>query len=406
MSAESRKILLVWQAEYPWEIRLGKMIASLKAQGHQVALLCRQTGNLPAKEELDGVTICRVGPARRDGPLARPAAMASLPIWFNPLWMTALNRLAERFAPDLIVARDIPLALLAVRVAERRGVPVLLDMAEHYPEAMRSWDKYARNPLARKVVFDWKVPDWVEARVVPSMAGITVVCDEQKERLVREYGYPRDRIEVVLNTPNLASYRGVPRGTSNPRPSTFGYHGILCHDRDLETVVRGFEIAAERNPHLHLMLCGDGESASSLRALTETSPASQRIAMTGRYTASELPELYAKADFGIVSLRVNEFTQHTLANKFFDYAALGKPFIFTRVRPLENAMRSMQCGVPFEGGDPLSVADAMERLYESDYATMSRNGTESVKDRFNWAWDEQIFLNFVGRYALSRQSRI
>lgn len=405
MSAEPCRILLIWQGEFPWEIRLGKMIASLQAHGYRVALLCRQTGRLPSEEEVDGVMIARVGPARRSDLLKRPAALASLPIWFNPLWMAALGRLAKRFTPDLIIARDIPLALLAARLGNRHGIPVLLDMAEHYPEAMRSWDKYARNPLARKAVFDWRVPDWVEAQAVPSMAGITVVCDEQKDRLVREYGYPQDRIEVVLNTPKLSAYQGVPRGTASAHPCTFGYHGILCQDRNLETVISGFGIAAQRNPHLRLLLCGDGESAAFLKALVEASPVTDRIVMTGRYTAAELPQLYAQADFGVVSLRVNEFTQHTLANKFFDYAALGKPFIFTRVRPLENAMRSMQCGVPFEGDDPSSVARAMEDLYAGDYETLSRNGVESVETRFNWTRDEEIFLSFVDRTASCRPTR-
>jgi glycosyltransferase involved in cell wall biosynthesis len=399
MRSSPRSVLLVWQAGYPWEIRLGKMIGSLKAEGYRVALLCRQMGNLPAEEDADGVTIVRVGAARRSGALARSAAATSLPIWFNPLWSAALTRLAARVEPDLIVVRDIPLAVLAAKVAQQRRIPVLLDMAEHYPEAMRSWDKYAHNPVARKLVFDWKVPDWVESKVVPRMDGIMVVCDEQKERLMRDYGYPGNRIAVVLNTPDLAVYAGVPRGTDKTRPCTFGYHGILCRDRELETVVRGFEIAAERNPDLRLLLCGDGESAPALQALAKASSVADRIEMTGRYTPAELPDLYAKADFGIVSLRVNEFTQHTLANKFFDYAALGKPFIFTRVRPLENAIRSMRCGVPFNGGDPSSVAEAMESLYTGDYASLSKNGIERVERRFNWSQDEQIFLNFVDRFA-------
>lgn len=399
MKPAPRRVLLVWQSGYPWEIRLGKMIASLRANDYRVALLCRQTGGLPVKEEADGLTIRRVGPGSREGWLSRPAAAASLPVWFNPLWMRGLARLAERFAPDLIIARDIPLALLAARIAERRGIPVLLDMAEHYPEAMRSWDKYARNPLVRKAVFDWRLPDKVEATVVLRMAGIMVVCDEQKERLVREYDYPRDRIAVVLNTPDLTTYNGIPRGAANARPCTFGYHGILCRDRDLETIIQGFELAAERNPDFRLLLCGDGETAPALQALAAASPVADRIEMTGRYTPLELPSLYGRADFGIVSLRVNEFTQHTLANKFFDYAALGKPFIFTRVRPLENAMRSMCCGLPFEGGDPASVAEAMESLYASDYTAMSRNGAQSVERRFNWSQDERILLDFVDRFS-------
>ena len=403
----TRRILFLWQGGYPSEIRIDKMIATFRADGYEVAILCRQVDARPAKEIRDGLHIVRVGRpprASRSPMAARLTKEASLPVWFNPLWSAALDRLLSEFSPDVLVVRDLPLALLAAKARRRPGLVVVLDMAEHYPEAMRSWRKYTDRWLSRTLV-NSRLPDWIEQRAVSGMDGVVVVCEEQKRRLERELDISGHRVAVVLNTPDLAIYEGVKRGAANDPPRVFGYHGNLCNDRDLGVVLRGFDIAVREDDSLRLLICGDGESAQELRAIAKALPASDKIEFTGRYAPADLGELYARTDFGIVSLLENKFTQNTLANKFFDYAGLGKPFVYTRLAPLENVMRDIRCGEPFEAGDPHSVARAMLRLRDADYHALSRNGRAGVENRFNWGGDARVLLDFVSRLAEAKRSR-
>ena len=385
-------VLHIWQAVYPWDVRVAKINRSLQREGYDVTVLARRGKGQPRSVSLDSVNISRVGP--RDH-----FRFLSLPIPGNPFWRNEIRNQIANQATDLILVRDIPLAVLAAKAAKRKKIPVILDMAEHYPEAMRSWKKYSDNPILRKIVHDWRVPDRHEANAVKMMDGILVVCEEQKERLVKEYAYPAEKISVVLNTPELEALPS----TNGSAPSqtgkiTFGYHGILCQDRELEVILKGFEIAAVGNPNYRLLIAGGGESEQELRNLASTLKAKSQIDFTGRYTPDSLNELYSRADYGIVSLRANIFTEHTLANKFFDYAALGKPFIYPDLAPLRRVMTQMKCGVSFVPGSPESAAHALKQIQGLNYEQMRASGRKAVEAELNWENDSSRMVTFLKNY--------
>lgn len=383
-------IVHVWQGGYPWEVRVGKINRSLRMAGHDVTVVARKRKGELTQTVIDDIKIQRTVLA---GPL-------SLPVPANPLWGSLIATTAREQNASLILVRDIPLALDAAKVARKLGLPIVMDMAEHYPEAMRSWDKYGVNPILRKLVHGWKLPDLLERKAVAAMDGIIVVCQEQKERLNREYGFADEKICVAMNTPELEAWTSFRKGRIHERPKAFGYHGILCEDRELEVVLAGFEIAAAKDSEITLLLAGGGESEHKLRKLAGHLSARDRITFTGRYAPEKLASLYSAVDYGIVSLRANKFTEHTLANKFFDYAALGKPFIFPAIKPLQSVMQNMNCGVEFNAGSAKSAAEAFLRIREMNYDKLSHSGIKAVEHELNWAVDSKRLLSFLENYGV------
>ncbi|HET7558105.1 MAG TPA: glycosyltransferase family 4 protein [Rhodanobacteraceae bacterium] len=382
-----RRVLYVRQAPYPWDVRVEKICTSLQRHGCEVEILARRGADEPDRADCNGISVHRVGPQR--------PRVASMPLPGNPLWQRALRARIRAFRPDLLIARDIPVALFTARAARASRIPWVLDMAEHYPEAMRSWKKYRRNPLLRALVGPLRVPDRIERRAVRQADGILPVCEEMKQRLQREFDFPAESIVPVLNTPERARFTRVPERVRDPRRLTFGYHGMLADDRDLKTLLRGFDIAASRNPDIHLEIHGDGESMPGLRELRERLHNRVRVHLRGPYAPDQLDSLYADVDFGVVSLAVNAFTQVTLPNKLFDYAACGRPFIFTATEPSQRLMRDMRCGIPCKHGEPGDVARAMLELTQADYATLAANGRSAVQRTFNWEADSARMLGLL-----------
>lgn len=228
-------------------------------------------------------------------------------------------------------------------------------------------------------------------------SAVWVVCEEQRERLVREYGFPRERIELVLNTPELAKLPAFVPPSGRPPGGRFGYHGILCDDRELEVILRGFDrfVASQpeaARPGLSLLLAGGGESETQLRALKQGLAHGAQIEMTGRYRPEDLQGLYDRVDYGVVALRASVFTEHTLANKFFDYAALGKPFVYPKLAPLERVMSQLRCGVGFEPGSEASVTQAFESLLQAPYVELAKSGRAAIERELNWMQDSERLL--------------
>lgn len=386
-----RRAIYLRQAPYPWDVRAEKICKALQAHGWEVEILARRGPNQPREGDANGIRVHRVGPGK-------PRAV-SLPVPANPVWQRALARRIRAFRPDILIARDIPVAPFARAAAHRFGLPWVIDMAEHYPAAMRSWKKYSDNWLLRAAVGTLRLPDRIERRAVLATDGIMPVCEEQKSRLVDDYGVASDRIVTVMNTPERGAFDDVAPSARNGSTWRFGYHGFVDRDRDLATLLRGFDLAISRGLPVTLEIAGGGEALGELRALGAGLANGSRITFHGAFAPGELKRLYSGVDFGIVPCQVNPFTQCTVANKFFDYAACGRPFIFTATRPTERLMKTMRCGISYAGGDPEAAAAAIARIVEADYDAMARNGLDAVRDEFNWTRDTDRMLAFLERVA-------
>jgi len=128
------RVLLIDHGDYPFEVRIQKMCCTLVAAGHEVHLLCGNRGARPRAEIIECFRVHRM-PALR-GALASANSIISLPAFFNPMWLWLLHRVSALVRPDVIIARDLPMALVASIYRAVRKVPVIFDFAENYPAAL------------------------------------------------------------------------------------------------------------------------------------------------------------------------------------------------------------------------------------------------------------------------------
>jgi glycosyltransferase involved in cell wall biosynthesis len=383
------RILYIWQAGYPWEIRVEKVCRALVRAGCEVTVLARAAKGQPPEENCGGLRVVRIG--------AGLPRFCSAPVPVNPLWYTAIHAAVKSWRPDLVLAREILLAEPAARVCRRYGLPLLIDMAEHYPASMRSWKKYQRNPLLKFLVFRAGLPDLVERRAVAWADGIITVCDEQNARLHECFGYPMERMAIVENTPNLGAFAGVRKGVADP-PRVFAYHGHMTAQRGLTNLLRGFILAAQRDPEIRLLLAGGGESYDELVQLARQSGMSERIRFTGRYRFEELASLYSETDVGLVLQPPDESCDHTIPNKLYDYLACGKPVIVSPARPLRRVVESTQSGIALESCEPEVIAAGIARMRSSNLQAMSANGMRACSEKYHWGHDTGVLLRFLQSY--------
>ena len=123
----------------PWEVRVEKVAKTLLQAGHSVRLLCRNRARRPRRERLNGgLEICRLP--------SLPSSL-SFPFFLNPIWVLCLLLEVLRFRPQRLLVRDLPLAPLVVSVGRLIGVPVIADLAEPYPDSLRSQWRF--QPMSR-----------------------------------------------------------------------------------------------------------------------------------------------------------------------------------------------------------------------------------------------------------------
>src|SRR5260370_40977132 len=95
-------------------------------------------------------------------------AAATLPAFFNPRWLRHIISVARQTRAEVVLCRDLPLAVPSILVAKRLDIPVILDMAENYPAMLESRRLRGRS----------KRRDWIERNPAPA-------------RLIEERALPR-----------------------------------------------------------------------------------------------------------------------------------------------------------------------------------------------------------------------
>ncbi|MBM3318888.1 MAG: glycosyltransferase, partial [Candidatus Eisenbacteria bacterium] len=175
------RIGMLLDKPFPPDPRVANEGRSLAAAGHQVFLFCLALGAQPARETVEGIRVLRHPMPRRFWKKAG-ALILVLPAY--RLWFRArLGRFLAEQRIEALHVHDLPLIGEGLRAARAAGIPLVADLHENYPAAVRLYD-WARRWPARWLV---RPAAWerYERRVVPAAERVIVVIEEARERLIR-----------------------------------------------------------------------------------------------------------------------------------------------------------------------------------------------------------------------------
>ncbi len=381
-----KSILYIWKDKYPWDVRTEKICRSLAENGFSVTLLCRWKPGQKFEEKYENFFIRRVG--------YQSSSIKSTPVSFNPYWRSAINSAIKDFKPNLVVSRDILLAEASARISHEHNIPTIIDMAENYPAAMKGWDKYQKTLWRKIAVHYLDLPEKVERSSVRLADGIITVCEEQIDRLVKDYNYDIRKTEIVMNTPSIEC---INKSDKRNEFLTFGHHGFMSAEKGIETFLKGFILAAQKNKDIKLLLAGDGECYPKIKALAETSGINDRITLMGKFQNDQLSEILNAIDIGIIPYQVNEFNNTTLHNKLFDFLSCGKPILASKMIPTQKIIVSTNSGNTYDLSTPETVRDAIIDYLSRDLVKYSENSASAFK-MYNWSIDKERLINFVNKY--------
>lgn len=400
-----RRVLHIWYADYPWDVRVQKVILGLRQAGWIVDVLARNKKRLRSIENVDGATVYRL--PRPPFLIASIDALLSLPVFVNPRWIYHIWRVTRTTKPDVILVRDLPLAPAALLVGRLRRTPVVLDMAENYPGLLRTlWetgvarprDLFLRNPWFASLVEGW---------VLRNSDGIICVIEESASR-VRSLGVPERKVTTVRNTPLLdgASQLPSPRKARNAdAPLVIAYLGVVERHRGVHELVRAVAECRRRSWPVELLVIGDGIGYSDVRALAiELGVLDQGVRLLGRMENKRALERVASADVGAIPHKPCDAWNTTIPNKLFDYMSLGLPVLTSNVVPVKRIVLEEGCGVCYTSGDVVDLVQAIDMLRSDDVREkMGKSGIEAVQSKYNWSVDARQLDSALRRVAGVRE---
>ena len=385
-------VVHVWDAEYPWDVRVEKISRALTDAGIAVDILARNRKGQPSSETLAEGTVRRMRPL----PLLSPGpldAASQFPAFFNPRWYTHMRRVARAHQRPVLLVRDLPLAPTAVAVGRRLRIPVIFDMAEDYPAMIRDLWSSGRNGPLDGLVRNPRAVSAIERWVLERVDHTLVVVEESEQRL-REQGVPAERISIVSNTPDLDAWPGRrSHGNDTSSPLKLVYLGGMQFMRGIVELLEAVRILEDRGTSVEVHLIGDGHDLPVFQDRARELGIEAQVHLHGFMPLEAALPVVAEADIGVVPHHKTEHTNTTVPNKLFDYMATELPVIVGDAAPLERIVTTHRCGAVFRSGDASSLAEAISSLGSREARVAAgQRGREAVEATYNWSREVERLL--------------
>ncbi len=360
----------------------------LAANGHQVYIL-----NLPGKDvpkflEFENNVFLLKFPLNRKINNYLFAIENTVPI-FDIIWSLVIKQLIKKYSIKIIHAHDLYMAKSAGIAAESYSIPLVLDLHENYPAAIREY-RWANRFPARLIVkpLKWRRK---EKKYLSYANGIIVLSSHFKESLLLKYPeIETNRISVYPNVPDvqkLLSFKIDKNIFPGKEKHIIFYFGLLSKRRGIITAVEALEIALKVNPALHLLLIGPIEKAEvdDFNKILSRKNLQNHITHYKWKDISEFPSYAFCSSVCISPVLKNQQHESGVANKVFQYMLFGKPLLVSDCIPQLEIIENTGCGLSFRSGDPLDMAaKLLEILSDNDRRiSMGENGRKAVLEKYN-----------------------
>jgi glycosyltransferase involved in cell wall biosynthesis len=351
----TRPVLMIVHAYYEEDPRVRREAESLVKAGRPVQVLGLRQADGPATSEVDGVRVHHLDVQRHQGAGLGVYLREYLSFLARAMFAAVRLHRHERFAlvqvhslPDFLVFAALPLRLV--------GVPVLLDLHEAMPEFFRSRFPGASNPVVHRLLMLQE-----RLSIAASTATITV-NPAMRERLVG-LGVPAAKVGVVVNSPSLGRFDAAVhprRAFREDGRLRLVYTGALTPTYEMDVAVAAVARIADQRPDLDVVLdaYGRGDTGPALAVQTAELGVADRITFHGRIPIEDVPGAVARADIGLAPTRHDKFTDMSLSTKVFEYAAMGKPVVASRL-PMVEATFPKGTVATYTPGDATEMADAI-----------------------------------------------
>lgn len=389
-------ILILWQSKYPWDVRIDKFIRSLSKLGNKVFVLARSTDNGNAVCYYLDAKVYQIKPISR---ISLVNSVVTQPIPFNYIWDTNLNNIIVNEDIDLIIVRDIPLALTAYNIGNRNKIPVWLDMAEDYPATFKEMD---RNIFEKLFIKNYLLARYYEKYVIKRMDHISVVVEESKNRLVA-MGTDEKKVSIISNTPD--KYFVSQKIDSNIVDFYRGkfvllYHGNLGKKRGIERILDVINRIKDRIPNiLLLVLGGNQKDIIEICSYANNLGVGHMVEFKGKVEYYELPSYISACEIGIIPHIMCEHTESTIPNKLFDYMALKKPILSSNVTPIKRIIDQSNAGEVFKWNDIDDLENKLLLLIDDKNKRIlyGENGHKAYMEKYNWEQDELVVAGILNK---------
>jgi glycosyltransferase involved in cell wall biosynthesis len=263
-----------------------------------------------------------------------------------------IRRQLRAFRPDVIVGFGILNAMLASRVAKDKRIPFVYYLID---ELHRLVPQKVLQPLAKSIEsMNLRNADRVLV-INEGLRDYAVSMGAGEEKiLVLKAGVDVKRFGAVAGAEAVRKKYGFKGGDK-----VLFFMGFLYSFSGLKEVA--VELSRRGDESIKLLVVGDGDAFEDLKRIRAEYGLWDQVVLTGKQPYDSIPDFISAADVCLLPAYDNGIMRNIVPIKLYEYLALGKPVVATR---LPGVMKEFgeDSGVVYVDAPEDAVAKAVELL--------------------------------------------
>ncbi len=366
-----------------YTFRTRAILKAQQAAGFEVRGITgqRHTAEGPSTETVEGLDFSRTEGVQKGPPV--------LSEWLEVgSFGRAIDRLCDDWQPDLLHAHSPAICgLAALRVARRRGIPLVYEIRAFWEDAA------VGNGTGTEGSLKYRLTRSLENRVVAGANAVVTICEGLRADLIAR-GVDQAKLSIMPNGVDLGLFGNpVPRDPALAAElglgdgPVVGFIGSFYDYEGIDDLIAAMPMLTARLPGAKLLLVGGGPMEAALRAQAETSPAKDAIRFVGRVPHSEVERYYALVDLMAYPRKKSRLTDLVTPLKPLEAMAQRQLVAASNVGGHRELMTDGVTGTLFPPDDPAACAASLADLLGAPEIWEGRRAAAlaHVAERHDWA---------------------
>jgi glycosyltransferase involved in cell wall biosynthesis len=272
-----------------------------------------------------------------------------------PAWRQTRQWLSTNGPVDMIYERYAMYLFVTVWLANRRGIPIVLEVNDS------ACVQHRVRPL-----FFQKMAKRIERWIFNKADGLVFVSTRFKDLVADGHGKIAPSI-VSPNAANIDQFSFSVQTRERVRQElklgdavVCGYLGAFNPWHSIDQFVYAISNRLKTNPKLKFLLVGDGITFDAVKDYVDHHQLSEQIVLTGRVPHAQVPELLCAMDMAILP----SAGDYTSPVKLFEFMACSVPALAPDLAPILEVLREDETGWIFPADNFDAAMDKLQQLSE------------------------------------------
>ena len=317
--------------------------------------------------------------------------------------------------PNVLIVHDIFHLRSVLKIAKLFQIPVIADLHENMPAALVAYraNYYFIRKIITSILFNYKLWQWHEAKMLKKCAYVFIVTKEAGERF-NKYGLDMGKVVVVSNTEDITTFSyqldKVNKGIVSKYQENFmiSYIGNTGPHRGIDTTIKSMKYIKNKIKNLKLVIVGlKGKERDIVFNWCIEENILDFVDIIDWVPFEEVNSYIISSDLCLVPHNDFEHTHTTVPHKLFQYMICERAVLVSDCKPLKRIVQNAGCGEVFKAGNSKDMAKQILNMYQNQelMKKFGKNGKLAALGIYSWKHDAKRLESIMMKMSTTLKTK-